>query len=718
MMLMKRICLVLVVLALVMVPLRGEPFTVLHHFAGGSTDGANPQCCSLVLSGSMLYGMTRTGGSGVSAGTIFKVGTDGNGYAVMRRLTGAIGGDGMLPWGSLIVGGSTLYGMTFSGGSNNKGTIFKIDTDGNNFSLLRSFAGGTTDGYSPYGDLLLVGSTLYGMTYWGGTDNKGVVFKVDTDGANFAILHSFAGATADGESPRAGALVTDGTYLYGMTWVGGESSLGAIFKLKISDSSYSLLHSFAGNASSDGAYPLGQLILSGSWLYGLTNTGGAGTYDGGTIFKLDTDGGNYSLLHSFQGGSDGIYPEGGLTLSGSRLFGSTTEGGAGNYGTIFGIDTNGSNYRTVWSFCDSTSNPGSHPAGSPAMNGGKAYGMTTLGGSSGYGIVYSVDAATAEIALECAADVMMPQGGTNDIIRVVLYNWGPDEATGVEVTDLLPPQLTYVSYSADQGSYDPSTGVWNVGSMGLYALLELRITAKVNSSGTIYNTATRTAQNEVDPDSTNDSETCTITTAPTKNLLPPVLLSPVTGTTGVASPVTLKWLDTNNSPQEVKYKVRIKKQGGTYVNYALAAGTSQYIKSGLAAGKTYYWNVQAVGNGTSTKTSVWANGGVDFKFTVAPPVTLMAPTLVDPANGAAGQPLSVTLQWTDPNSSPNELKYKVRFKIAGGTYVVTTLGPDSTSLLKTGLRPGKTYYWSVMALGNGTSIKNSVWPADSRFTTQ
>jgi len=232
----------------------------------------------------------------------------------------------------------------------------------------------------------------------------------------------------------------------------------------------------------------------------------------------------------------------------------------------------------------------------------------------------------------------------------------------------------------------------------------------------ISNTATRTAENEIDPESTNDSATSTITTASTKNLLPPILLSPFNNATGQPTSVKLKWQDTNTTPQEIKYKVRIKKAGGFYVNYALAAGTVQYIKSGLALGKVYYWNVQAVGNGTTTRTSAWANGGVDFKFTVAPPVTLNPPTLTLPANGATGQPTSVNLQWTDTNSSPDELYYKVRFKIAGGTYTVTTLGPDVTSLLKTGLKSGKTYYWSVMAVGNGTSVKNSAWPADFKFT--
>ena len=54
--------------------------------------------------------------------------------------------------------------MTYSGGSDHEGTIFKIGTDGSGFALLHSFAGGASDGEDPYGSLIQDGSTLYGMT--------------------------------------------------------------------------------------------------------------------------------------------------------------------------------------------------------------------------------------------------------------------------------------------------------------------------------------------------------------------------------------------------------------------------------------------------------------------------------------------------------------------------------------------------------------------------
>ena len=68
--------------------------------------------------------------------------------------------DGGAPRGSLILSGKTLYGMTYSGGVNNDGNIFSIDTDGSNYQVLQTFNG--TNGQFPCGALTLSGNELYG----------------------------------------------------------------------------------------------------------------------------------------------------------------------------------------------------------------------------------------------------------------------------------------------------------------------------------------------------------------------------------------------------------------------------------------------------------------------------------------------------------------------------------------------------------------------------
>ena len=85
-------------------------------------------------------------------------------------------GEGETPYGSLVRSGNILYGMTESGGISNKGVIFKIDSDGNNYTTLHNFTGIATDGSAPHGSLTISGNTLFGMTAMGGANNVGVIF--------------------------------------------------------------------------------------------------------------------------------------------------------------------------------------------------------------------------------------------------------------------------------------------------------------------------------------------------------------------------------------------------------------------------------------------------------------------------------------------------------------------------------------------------------------
>jgi uncharacterized repeat protein (TIGR03803 family) len=138
----------------------------------------------------------------------------------------------------LTLGGATLYGMTYIGGSNNGGEIFAVNTDGSDFSVLHSFLGGNTDGIFPQGSLTLSDGILYGMTSEGGSSDLGAIFSVNTDGSDYTILHSFTGI--DGATPY-GDLMIDGSTLYGMTTVGGSGG-GVIFSLTVPEpSSFSLL---------------------------------------------------------------------------------------------------------------------------------------------------------------------------------------------------------------------------------------------------------------------------------------------------------------------------------------------------------------------------------------------------------------------------------------------------------------------------------------------
>ncbi len=133
------------------------------------------------------------------------------------------------------------------------------------------------------------------------------------------------------------------------------------------------LHDFS---LSDGAGPVGTLLLSGSTLYGTTSGGGVGANSDGTVFAVNTDGSDFRVLETFNG-SNGAAPLGGLTLSGSTLFGTTSEAGPGGFGTIFSVQTNGNGFQTLQTF---NSSNGAAPYATMTLSGSTLYG-TTEGGT-------------------------------------------------------------------------------------------------------------------------------------------------------------------------------------------------------------------------------------------------------------------------------------------------------------------------------------------------
>jgi uncharacterized repeat protein (TIGR03803 family) len=109
--------------------------------------------------------------------------------------------------------------------------MFKINTDRSGFTVLHNFADTNSSGAGP-GDLLLSGGTLYGATQYGGSSDKGTVFKITTAGGGFTMLKNFTGGS-DGANPMAG-LVLSSNMLYGTTRAGGLSGHGTVFSLALS----------------------------------------------------------------------------------------------------------------------------------------------------------------------------------------------------------------------------------------------------------------------------------------------------------------------------------------------------------------------------------------------------------------------------------------------------------------------------------------------------
>jgi uncharacterized repeat protein (TIGR03803 family) len=440
---MKRIILAFALFVTLAINLSAQTFTTLYSFTGGS-DGASP-IGDLILSGNTLYGRTLISASG-RYGTLYKVNADGTGFTAFYSfafITSILN----LDYAGLILSGDTLYGTTRWSGSTG-GTVFAVNTNGAAFTVIHNFAPldpntfPISGGANPLGGVIISGNTLYGTTDIGGGFNNGTVFKVNTDGSGFITLYNFTaapnpdiGTNADGARPVAG-LILSGNTLYGTTPYGGISGNGTIFKVNTDGSSFIVLHSFTGGGYGGG--PQASLILSGNTLYG---TAGGGNFTNGTIFKVNTDGSGFTTLHSFTASgfnsslevytnSDGAGPMAGLILSGNTLYGTAAGGGSSASGTIFKVNTNGSGFTTLYNFMatsgsNSTNSDGAYPQAGLILSGNTLYGTTEYGGNSGDGTVFALNLAPSAPIITAQPQSQTAPIGSNVTFTVVASEYPP-----------------------------------------------------------------------------------------------------------------------------------------------------------------------------------------------------------------------------------------------------------------------------------------------------
>jgi uncharacterized repeat protein (TIGR03803 family) len=377
----------------------------LPNGSGGSpgytnSDGANPYA-PLLLSGNTLYGTTSGGGTN-GQGTVFAVGTNGVGFATFHNFAGGGASDGGRPVAGLILSGSILYGTTSYGGSQqNDGTLFSISTNGTGYANAFNF--GPINIGDPWAGLVLSDGVLYGTTEYGGANDEGTVFAVNTNGTAFTILHSFSalvsGNNSDGAHPQSALLLSGGT-LFGTAPSGGSKGGGGgtLFSINTNGTGFTVVHTFGGGGAVNGRLPVGGLASSGSTLFGTANNGGSS--DEGIIFRINTDGSDFTNLYNFSPlvsgtNRDGANPVAALILSGSTLYGTTTIGGTNGNGTVFAVNTGGTGYTVLHTFntiSSGTNSGGVNPKSALVLSGGALYGTTSGGGANGYGTVFAVNA--------------------------------------------------------------------------------------------------------------------------------------------------------------------------------------------------------------------------------------------------------------------------------------------------------------------------------------
>ena len=415
---------------------------------------------------------------------------------VLNSIISFTGNNGVNPNAGLILSSDgNFYGTTGQGGANGnyRGTVFEITPLGV-LTTLHTFQGSPGDGAFP--DAGLIQATdgfLYGATANGGTSSNcqngcGTIFRISTDGNTYTVLHNFSGT--DGAEPTSSLMQASDGNLYGTAQTGGTgnnctglnpSGCGTAFKLSL-QGAFSIIHIFN---LFDGYQPHGLLEGPDLNLYGTTGEGIASghgcSFGCGTVYRM-TKAGSLSTLHVFQGGADGFFPDAPLVLgTDQNFYGTTSNGGINsgcfftNCGTVFRITSQGA--ITTASLSATT---GSDPV-APLMLApdGKFYGTTALNGANSAGTVFRLDPIPFVITLlytfcaqQSCIDGSSPGGG------LVRYTdgtyWGTTFGGGVldeGIVFSLGPAVTLSPSSLD------------FGAQGINQLTAPQISTLINTSG-------------------------------------------------------------------------------------------------------------------------------------------------------------------------------------------------------------------------------------------
>jgi uncharacterized repeat protein (TIGR03803 family) len=348
--------------------------TTLYSFCpqSGCTDGETPESLMQASNGN-FYGTARAGGAN-GGGTVFQITSAGVLTTLYSFCSQSGCTDGSGPVAALVQAsngnlyGTTVYGGAIStsqcyfdgtGSSNGCGTIFQI-TPAGVFTTLYSFCSQSScsDGFGPMGALMQASNgNLYGTNLSGGYESPecndsgcGTIFEI-TPGGTLTTLYTFVctmyrDSCNTGRSPSAGLVQAANGNFYGTTSGGGFYLDGTVFEITPAGALTTLRAFCADSGCTDGSTPLAGLVAATNGnFYGTTSWGGANTTECGgvgcgTVFEI-TAAGELTTLYSFCSQSDctdGQYADAGLVqASNGNLYGITTQGGASGYGTVFSL---------------------------------------------------------------------------------------------------------------------------------------------------------------------------------------------------------------------------------------------------------------------------------------------------------------------------------------------------------------------------------------------
>jgi uncharacterized repeat protein (TIGR03803 family) len=353
---------------------------------------------------------------------------------------------GVEPSGDLILTNGVLYGETGIEGPNQYGAIYSINADGSGFKVLCS------NSNSPSQHLTFIGGTLYTTTLGGGTN--GAIYSVNTNGTNYKLIYSFAGS-GNGAWPLG--ITSANNTLYGVTEFGSFNNFtpaggGVLYSIDTNGNNFSILHTFYNMQGGE------SLILKDNTFYG-TTVYGTTLVTNAVVFSIDINGNNFTNLYIFTNGMSART----LIFNQGLLFGTGISNEEAPGGIVFSINTNGSNFTVLHVFTNtpfylcSSGNLlwGATPDGG-LYNGGTIYSMKTNGNN--YNVVYDFP------------QPRFPMGGPSGMVANGITILGTTESSGTNDFGSIfsfNSTPTIQSFTKTNGNFDMT---WNAFSNAIYQL--------------------------------------------------------------------------------------------------------------------------------------------------------------------------------------------------------------------------------------------------------
>jgi uncharacterized repeat protein (TIGR01451 family) len=216
-----------------------------------------------------------------------------------------------------------------------------------------------------------------------------------------------------------------------------------------------------------------------------------------------------------------------------------------------------------------------------------------------------------DLAVTKTVNNQTPNVGQQVTFTITVSNSGAGNATGVEVTDLLPAGLTFVSATESQGTYTAGTGVWDVGAINTGSNATLQIVATVATAGAKTNIAQVTAADQTDSDSTpgNYATTPGEDDGDSETVTPPSIDLSVDKSVNNATP---------NIGQQVTFTIVVSNAAGQ------SNATGVQLTDQLPAGLTFV-SANASQGAYVSGTGIWTigniNAGANATLTIVATVT-------------------------------------------------------------------------------------------------